>query len=107
MLFVNILWWKYLHFFVFFQEGEIVSLDNVVAAEAARSLQSSPETVDSMEVNFDDEDYSTFSDETEDYSTLNDKSVILVWVIRISVRINVYMYRNGRLWRRGLFYLKW
>ena len=64
--------------FRLFQEGEIVSLDNVAAAEAVRSLQSSPETVDSMEVNFDDEDYSTFSDETEDYSTLNDKSVILV-----------------------------
>ena len=68
---------KIFTFFCLSQEGEIVSLDNVVAAEAARSH--SPETVDSMEVNFDDsEDYSTFSDETEDYSTLNDKSVILV-----------------------------
>ena len=36
-----------------------------------------------MEVNFDDKDYSTFSDETEDYSTLSEESVIILWVIRI------------------------
>ena len=38
-----------------------------------------------MEVNFDDKDYSTFSDETEDYSTLGEESVIILWVIRIYV----------------------
>ena len=47
---------KIFTFFHYFQEGKIVNPDNVAAAEAVRSLQSSPETADSMEVNFDDED---------------------------------------------------
>ena len=67
-----------LTFFHLFQKGKIVSPDNVAAAEGDQSLQSSPETAVSMEVNFDDKDYSTFSDETEDYSTLSEESVIIL-----------------------------